>query len=84
MHFYEYRVSLTSHSRPVVSIRRDGMEHELQLCAVFIFNRRLAVVSGDGIGSVDWCGGVPPAHYIEYGGLYESRSRLVVMTEIII
>lgn len=60
------------------------MKHELQLCAVLIFNCRFAVVSSDGLSSIDWDGGIPPAHYIVYGSLDESRGRLVVMAEIII
>lgn len=60
------------------------MKHELQLRAVFVFDRRLAVVSGNGLGSIHWDGGIPPAHYIVNGSLDEGWGRLVVMAEIII
>lgn len=60
------------------------MKHELQPCAVLVLGRRLAVVSRNGIGSIDRGGRVPSAHYIVYSGLNEGRSGLIVMTEIII
>lgn len=60
------------------------MEQELQLCAIFVLACRFAVVPGNGLGPIDGGGGVPPAHYVVYGGLDEGRSGLVVVTEVII